>query len=54
MICMATIALAVIGVPYVTTLGLTSAIYVAFTIVAALTLQQLPAQRVFAAAVAND
>jgi RND superfamily putative drug exporter len=41
MICMATIALAVIGVPYVTTLGLTSAIYIGFTIVAALTL--LPA-----------
>jgi RND superfamily putative drug exporter len=41
MICMAVIALAVIGVPYVTTLGFTSAIYIAFTVLAALTL--LPA-----------
>jgi RND superfamily putative drug exporter len=41
MICMATIALAVIGVPYVTMLGFTSAMYVAFTVIAALTL--LPA-----------
>lgn len=41
MICLATIALAVIGVPYVTALGLTSAIYVATTVIAALTL--LPA-----------
>ncbi|MDZ7732765.1 MAG: MMPL family transporter [Acidimicrobiia bacterium] len=41
MICLATIALAVIGIPYVTVLGITSAMYVAFTMIAAITL--LPA-----------
>lgn len=45
-VCVATCALAIVGVPMITKLGLTSAMFVAFTVVAALTL--LPALLGFA------